>query len=131
MNSATTPVAAGYLAALQATAARLDLEPRPLNAKGEPTGPLGGWLCRAVAEPIERDISAQQAAARTVADNMADTLISGRTGLCLLAELWRRFGGASRAEVFHGTVNAITILQADTALAEIAAAQAAINRVAA
>lgn len=126
MNSAAPmpPVIASHVKALREFAARLDAEPRRMDIKGRPTEPMGGWLCRAVAEHAEAEY-------RSTASLVADILTSDLPAPAMLGELWGHFHGASRRDVFDGAVIAATLWRADIALAELDAAGAAIEREAA
>jgi hypothetical protein len=48
-----------------------------------------------------------------VACELADLLISGTTGLRLMAELRQRFPHANRSDVFFGVAMAISLLEAE------------------
>ena len=49
----------------------------------------------------------------------ADLLLSGLTGFALVEAARDKFPDITRAEAFHGAAYAVTILSADTHLAEI------------
>lgn len=89
----------------------------------------GGWLARAIAERIEKDLDDREAAKRTAADQIATVLTSGLSGPPLCAELWKRFPGANRADAFMGAAMAASLFQADVALARLASAQAQLEQV--
>lgn len=125
MNSAASmpPAVVVHVKALREIALRLDAEPRQLDINGKPTTPLGGWLCRAVAEHAE-------AKYRSTSSLVADLVTSDLPAPAMLAELWAHFHNASRRDVFQGVVMAAALWRADIALAELAAAGAVMERAA-
>jgi hypothetical protein len=78
--------------------------------------PGGGWLARAIRDGLERELGANRPP--TTAEVMADLISCGLSGRPLLAELWSRFAGASRADVFTAIALATAILEARLTLAE-------------
>lgn len=105
--------AATHLAALRSVEAQLDDQPG------------GGWLARAIVEKLEAELAAKAAAQRTVSVEIAILLTSGLSGPSLAAELWHHFPTDRRPDVYTGVVMAVTLFQADLALARLYAAHAA------
>jgi hypothetical protein len=92
------------LAELEATADRLDAEERG-----------AGWLNRAIAASVRKELDSRTPEP-TEAQRIEALLTSGLSGLSLHAELWSRFGAASRADVFAGVAAAVTVLIAESEL---------------
>lgn len=78
----------------------------------------GGWLARAIAEGLARELEA--AAPPTPAEALAELIgSSGLVGRHLEAALWGHFADLSRADVFAGVALAATHIEARLTLAAL------------